>query len=91
MKSDKKSELPEKLQDLLKLIFDEKMITGLVKQSGFDVHKLPLGKLTGAQIRKGYEILKEISNAIEQKGSVDTFNQYSAEFYTVIPHDFGFQ
>ncbi len=91
MENEKKSELPEKLQDLMNWILDIKMMNKLVQQVGYDVHKLPFGKFSGPTIRKGCEILKEISDAIEKKRSKGVLIQYSADFYSIIPHDFGSQ
>jgi len=62
-----------------------------MKEIGYDAKKMPLGKLAKSSIQKGYEILKDISNAIENKKSRDTLMNLSSQFYSFIPHDFGFQ
>jgi len=54
------STLPGKVQDLVRLIFDMRMITNQMKEIGYDAKKMPLGKLAKASILKGYEILKKL-------------------------------
>eukprot|EP00831_Metopus_contortus_P079642 TRINITY_DN796_c0_g1_i8.p1 TRINITY_DN796_c0_g1~~TRINITY_DN796_c0_g1_i8.p1 ORF type:complete len:339 (+),score=47.67 TRINITY_DN796_c0_g1_i8:140-1156(+) len=56
---------------------------------GYDAKKMPLGKLSKTTITKGYEILRKISDVLEGKAKGDVAD-LSSEFYTVIPHDFGF-
>lgn len=55
----------------------------------YDTKKAPLGKLTVAQIKAGYQSLKKIEDCIRAgqhgRALVDACN----EFYTRIPHDFG--
>jgi poly [ADP-ribose] polymerase len=50
--------LHETVQDLIKLIFDMKMINNTMKEIGYDAKKMPLGKLAKSSIMKGYEALK---------------------------------
>ena len=52
---------------------------------------MPLGKLSKAQIAKGFEILEDIEKALERKASHFELNSLSSKFYTAIPHDFGRQ
>ncbi len=55
-----------------------------------DVKKMPLGKLSKAQIAKGFECLEEIEEAMKKK-SPKTLQDLTSRFYTLIPHDFGRQ
>lgn len=55
-----------------------------------DVKKMPLGKISKAQIAKGFEALEKISEALKQNHRFH-LNDLSSKFYTVIPHDFGRQ
>jgi len=82
------SKLDDRVQELVKLIFDLKMMERAMKEMEFDIEKSPLGKLTKKQILKGYEILKEIEDALDA-GSHDHLRELSNEFYTLIPHSFG--
>ena len=55
-----------------------------------DTKKMPLGKLSKAQIAKGFEILEEIEAALKSgTGSGKLLSDLSSRFYTAIPHDFG--
>ncbi|CAI2362094.1 unnamed protein product [Moneuplotes crassus] len=86
----KESVLPSSVQDLLRFIFDMKMIEKSVVKVGFNVKKLPLGKLSKATITKGYEVLRKIDQEMKNLGSQATLGTLSSEFYSIIPHDFGF-
>uniref|UniRef100_A0A2P2QAK7 NAD(+) ADP-ribosyltransferase n=1 Tax=Rhizophora mucronata TaxID=61149 RepID=A0A2P2QAK7_RHIMU len=57
---------------------------------GYNANKLPLGKLSRSTILKGYDVLRRIADVM---GTTDRMKleQLSGEFYTVIPHDFGFK
>ena len=50
-----------------------------------------LGKLTASQIKSGYAALKKIESLVQaKKTSGDKIMQACDEFYTRIPHDFGY-
>nr|QDO16507.1 poly [ADP-ribose] polymerase 2 [Crypthecodinium cohnii]USW07837.1 poly [ADP-ribose] polymerase 2 [Crypthecodinium cohnii] len=53
----------------------------------------PLGKLTPQQIEKGQTVLAKIGDVMGRAGKVDTgkIAAFSSQFYTLIPHDFGFK
>lgn len=55
-----KSTLDSKVQDLMRLIFDMKMMNNQMKEIGYDSSKMPLGKLAKSSIMKGYEALKKL-------------------------------
>jgi poly [ADP-ribose] polymerase len=57
---------------------------------GYDAKKMPLGKLSLSSIRKGYDVLKRITDFLEGN-TTETLEALSSEFYTVIPHNFGFK
>ena len=85
--------LDPRLADLIKLIFDVKLQNKALIEIGYDVKKMPLGKLSQAQIDKAYAILKLLSAEID-KGKQRNSNKISllsSEFYTNIPHDVGFK
>jgi poly [ADP-ribose] polymerase len=50
-----------------------------------DTSKLPLGKLSKAQLDKGMDALSELEKAM-QRGNRTTIAELSSRFYTVIPH-----
>merc|ERR1719509_571147 len=58
----------------------------------YDTKKAPLGKITTDQIRAGYKALKKISTCIEgNKTSGKDIVEACNDFYTRIPHEFGFR
>lgn len=54
------------MQDLIRLIFDMKMMAKQMKEIGYDAKKMPLGKLAKTSISKGYEILKSLMEEIKK-------------------------
>jgi len=67
-----------------------KMMNNAMKEIGYDAKKMPLGKLAKSSILKGYEALKVLMDEVKGKRRSDVINQASGEFYSYIPHDFGF-
>jgi len=88
---EEKSELPEQVQELLKLIFDEKKMIDQLKTLDYAFRLLPIEKLSQNIIQKANETLKELSDALEKKSSMDDVKRLSNQFYSLIPHDFGLQ
>ena len=86
----KESNLNKSVQDLIRLIFNMNMMQKAMEEIGYDAKKMPLGKLSKETIKKGYEALKKIADVLEKKASGDLAD-LSGEFYTLIPHDFGFK
>ncbi|EGC36876.1 hypothetical protein DICPUDRAFT_150569 [Dictyostelium purpureum] len=81
----KECTLDERVQDLIKLIFDVKMMKRTMAEAKVDLKKMPLGKLSKTQITKGYMVLKEIEEVLLGK-SKDNLVSLSSKFYTAIPH-----
>ncbi|XP_054802081.1 poly [ADP-ribose] polymerase 2 isoform X2 [Prosopis cineraria] len=84
------SKLESRVAKFISLICNVRMMNQQMMEIGYNANKLPLGKLSKSTILKGYNVLKRISDAInifDRK----TLEQLSGEFYTVIPHDFGFK
>ena len=67
-----------------------KMMNNQMKEIGYDAKKMPLGKLAKASIMKGYEALKGLMEEVKGKKRRDFIEKYSSDFYSEIPHDFGF-
>lgn len=84
------SKLDRRVQDLMSLIFDLKNINRTLAEIGYDAKKMPLGKLSQNNIRQGLEVLKEIEAVLDGRQTGDVVS-LSGRFYTLIPHDFGFQ
>jgi poly [ADP-ribose] polymerase 2/3/4 len=84
------SKLDKRLQDLIELICNVNDMEDMLKEMKYDAKKAPLGKLSKNQIKAGYAALKEIEEHIQNKSFGASFVQANNEFYTRIPHDFGF-
>ncbi|XP_066284535.1 protein mono-ADP-ribosyltransferase PARP3-like isoform X1 [Branchiostoma lanceolatum] len=82
------SSLNSPTQSLMKLIFDNDMFKEQMAKMEIDVRKMPLGKLSKAQIAKGFEVLDEIEEELKMSRT-SRLTELSSRFYTVIPHDFG--
>jgi poly [ADP-ribose] polymerase len=87
----RQSKLDNRLAQFISLICNVSMMKQQMMEIGYNAEKLPLGKLSKSTILKGYEVLKRISIAIEQRNRDKVLEQLSSEFYTVVPHDFGFK
>eukprot|EP00826_Nyctotherus_ovalis_P013167 TRINITY_DN13519_c0_g1_i9.p1 TRINITY_DN13519_c0_g1~~TRINITY_DN13519_c0_g1_i9.p1 ORF type:complete len:576 (-),score=216.42 TRINITY_DN13519_c0_g1_i9:173-1900(-) len=83
------SKLDHDVEDLVKLIFNMKLMQKQMVEIGYDARKMPLGKLSKDTIKRGYEVLKQISDVLDKKTKGD-LTDLSSKFFTVIPHDFGF-
>ncbi|XP_024525660.1 poly [ADP-ribose] polymerase 2 [Selaginella moellendorffii] len=91
MKKQVQSKLDSRVAQFVSLICDLKMMRQQMVEIGYDARKMPLGKLSKATILKGYQTLKSIQGVLESRGPPQTLLDLSSEFYTLIPHDFGFQ
>jgi len=84
--------LDKAVQDLISLICDIRTMEQSVIEMEYDTKKAPLGKITTDQIRAGYKALKKISTCIEgNKTSGKDIVEACNDFYTRIPHEFGFR
>lgn len=89
--TDSKSTLKKQIADLINLIFDTNMATKQMESDGYDVKKMPLGKLSKDNIQKGYGILKQLLDEIKGKRNRNRMADLSNEFYSFIPHNVGFK
>ena len=84
------SSLDPRVQKLVELIFDEKMMMATLKSFEIDLKEMPLGKIKKSQITKGYKILSKIGDLLSNnEATVGKLKDYTNKFYTLIPHDFG--
>jgi poly [ADP-ribose] polymerase len=83
------SKLHAEVQELLKLICDFKKMEAAVRGLDYDTKRAPLGKLTKAQIKAGYEALKRIEDCIIIDKYDANFELAVNDYYTRIPHYFG--
>ncbi|KAL2499707.1 Poly [ADP-ribose] polymerase 2 [Abeliophyllum distichum] len=86
----RESKLEASIAKFISLICNVSMMKQQMMEIGYNAEKLPLGKLSKSTILKGYDVLKRIADVIS-KSDRKMLEQLSGEFYTVIPHDFGFK
>lgn len=82
------SKLDKTVQDLIRMIANVDEMKATLKEFEIDTSRMPLGKLSKDQLKLGYEILKDLQEAI-QNGDHSEIVELSSEFYTKIPHSFG--
>ncbi|XP_017778505.1 PREDICTED: poly [ADP-ribose] polymerase [Nicrophorus vespilloides] len=83
------SKLPGPVQKLMQLIFNVKIMKDLMLEFELDTDKMPLGKLSVNQMKKAFDVLSELQQLIENKGSKTKLIDASNRFYTYVPHSFG--
>lgn len=83
------SSLPAEVQSLMKLIGSKESMVSTMKELAVDTQRMPLGKISKTQIKEAFNILKSIEK--ELKKAKPDVTQLSEDFYTLIPHNFGFQ
>ncbi|KAK6941001.1 SAP domain [Dillenia turbinata] len=86
----RETKLEQRVAKFISLICNVSMMKQQMLEIGYNAEKLPLGKLSKSTILKGYNVLKRIADVIGQSDRKQ-LEQLSGEFYTVIPHDFGFK
>ncbi|XP_072383200.1 poly [ADP-ribose] polymerase-like [Diabrotica undecimpunctata] len=87
--SETPSVLPTSVQDLLKMIFDINAMQKLMLEFELDTQKMPLGKLSKAQMEKAFGVLSELQTLVSAKADRALFIDASNRFFTFIPHSFG--
>ncbi|XP_020598702.1 poly [ADP-ribose] polymerase 2-A [Phalaenopsis equestris] len=86
----RETKLDGRIAKFISVICNVSMMKQQMLEIGYNAEKLPLGKLSQSTILKGYDVLRRISDVIG-KADRKKLEQLSGEFYTVIPHDFGFK
>ena len=89
-KNQTKSKMDQGLQNLINLIFDINIMNNTMKEIGYDAKKMPLGRLGESTIKEAYDVLNKLSQAVKKKDKT-LMTKLSGDFYTLIPHDFGFK
>ncbi|CAH8350362.1 unnamed protein product [Eruca vesicaria subsp. sativa] len=84
------SKLDPQVAKFISLICNVSMMAQQMMEIGYNAKELQLRKLSKSIISKGYEVLQRISEMIERYDRA-RIEELSGEFYTVIPHDFGFK
>lgn len=92
------SKLPRQTQRLMELIFNQNHFNAVLEGIGYNANKLPLGKLSKATLKQGFEYLNELASLIkhpslaQNKHSTsqqEAIEDFSNKYYSTIPHEFG--
>ncbi|KAL9010337.1 MAG: hypothetical protein Q9173_004721 [Seirophora scorigena] len=92
------SKLPRQTQRLIELIFNQNHFNSVLEGIGYNAEKLPLGKLSKATLKQGFDYLNELASLIKhpklaaskhQMSQKEAIEEYSNKYYSTIPHDFG--
>jgi len=71
------SKLPRQTQRLMELIFNQNHFNAVLEQIGYNANKLPLGKLSKATLKQGFEHLHELASLIKHPSLADDKYQVS--------------
>ena len=92
------SKLPRQTQRLMELIFNSNHFNAVLEQIGYNANKLPLGKLSKATLKTGFEHLSELASLIKHpslaqskhnESQKEAIEDFSNKYYSTIPHEFG--
>ncbi len=87
------SKLDSKVQRLMELMCSKELMKLAMRDLNIDVEKFPLGKLSSAQLNRGFAVLQKVQKELTRKDGLlpdkKRLDELSSEFYTNIPHDFG--
>ena len=92
------SKLPIQTQRLMELIFNQNHFNAVLEQIGYNANKLPLGKLSKATLKQGFEHLQELASLIKhptlsqnkyQVSQKEAIEDFTNKYYSTIPHEFG--
>ena len=73
------SKLPIQTQRLMELIFNQNHFNAVLEQIGYNANKLPLGKLSKATLKQGFEHLNELASLIKHPSLSQNKYQTSQE------------
>ena len=81
------SALPRPTQQLVRTLFDVKLMRKLLLEFEVDTQKLPLGKLSQAQLAAAYSVLTQLHAALSEAAPVErlVLVDLSNQFYTLLP------
>lgn len=91
------SKLPERTQNLIKMLSDINMMQNALVSLDIDTKKMPLGKIKQSQLDKAGEVLDKIQEVIKElsnKGAKveelkSTMVKLSSDYYTYVPYACG--
>ena len=80
------SKLPRQTQRVMELIFNQNHFNAVLESIGYNANKLPLGKLSKATLKQGFEHLKELASLIKHPNLAQ--NKYGLPQAEVSSSDF---
>lgn len=83
------SKLAKPVQDLIQLIFNVDNMKKVMLEFELDTEKMPLGKLSKAQLQNAYNVLTELQQLVESNAPNSRLIDASNRFFTFVPHSFG--
>ncbi|KAL2394732.1 Poly [ADP-ribose] polymerase 2 [Exophiala dermatitidis] len=88
------SKLPESVQRLMNLIFNNKLFESIMVDLDYDSKRMPLGKLSKKTLLQGYEVLKELATLIANPAPVSLsysidIERKSNKYFSLVPHVVG--
>lgn len=93
-----KCTLPEPVQEVMELIFNQGFFNATMSSLNYDANKLPLGKLSKATILRGFQQLKDLAALMDDPSLAQSqwtmtiaaaTEHLSNTYYSLIPHAFG--
>jgi len=79
------SKLPRQIQRLVELIFNENHFNSVLESIGYNANKLPLGKLSKATLKQGFEHLQELAALIKHPALAQNKYQVSQKEVSSFP------
>lgn len=73
------SKLPRQVQRLVELIFNQNHFNATLESIGYNANKLPLGKLSKATLKQGFEHLHELAALIKHPSLAQNKYQVSQQ------------
>lgn len=88
--------VPSKLDPRVKAVVDTmcdmtRIEAYLKSKLNYNAKKAPLGRITKAQIKSGFQVLSAIEKKLLANKFDSEFENLVDQYYTKIPHDFGFR
>jgi len=80
------SKLPEPVQRLLKLIFNQEYFNATLNEFSYDANKMPLGKLSKTSLMRGYDVLKQLSALVGGTANYSQVSDLSNQYLSLVPH-----
>ncbi|KAH0544608.1 hypothetical protein FGG08_001257 [Glutinoglossum americanum] len=93
-----KSALPQPVQRLMQLIFNQSYFANTMASMEYDANKLPLGKLSKRTLENGFQMLKNLAEVLSDPSVAaskhtmsppEAIQHFTNQYYSVIPHSFG--